>query len=273
MLEKYKNLSFFERIMELREIFAKRQIVGTGSGKASRRDDNGFREEEFEFVQLSDFLPEAEIRCKDLGLTPIVCLEGAVATMTVYDELSDKTVAFTTPTCPIRTTGNGQALQALGAQISYSRRYLWYLFLDLCTHDELDEGLYDAGLPQKRSVPSVQQPTPLTVSQMPKTVAKADDTAGQEAKTSDPVTEQADGQQNEKPPREKDSVYTYLLKAYVQKIMVEDVEGIFKYASKYGITPQLVEEAEGVPIDAIDIDTIRTTVLTNINEIARRKNS
>ena len=36
MLEKNKELSFFERIMILREFFAKRQIRGSGEGRALR---------------------------------------------------------------------------------------------------------------------------------------------------------------------------------------------------------------------------------------------
>lgn len=155
MLEKNKELSFFERIMILREFFAKRQIRGSGEGRALR----GNVEEDFEFVQLSDFLPEAELRCKDLGLIPIVNVEGTSATMTVYDEMSDKTVKFCTPSAAVKS-GGGQLLQAIGSQISYSRRYLWYLFLDLCTHDELDEGLYIQGLPQKPMEQKRPIPTP-----------------------------------------------------------------------------------------------------------------
>lgn len=261
MLEKYKNLSFFERIMVLREIFAKRQIVGTGSGKVSRRENDGFREEDFEFVQLSDFLPEAELRCKDLGLFPIVSIEGPNATMTVHDELSDNTVVFNTPTCPVRTTGNGQALQALGAQISYSRRYLWYLFLDLCTHDELDEGLYDAGLPQKKFVPVQPEPAPQTVKQ-----ADVDEKVEEEESESPE-------EEDEKPKtsRQMDETYKYLLKRFVSNIMEYDTDGVFASTKRYGITPELVEKAVGQDVDDIDIDTIRTTVLTNLNELARRK--
>ena len=260
MLEKYKNLSFFERIMVLREIFAKRQIVGTGSGKVSRRENDGFREEDFEFVQLSDFLPEAELRCKDLGLFPIVSIEGPNATMTVHDELSDNTVVFNTPTCPVRANGNGQALQALGAQISYSRRYLWYLFLDLCTHDELDEGLYDAGLPQKKFVPPQPEPAPQTA---PKASAN---------ESEEDVDESAD-EEDEKPKgsRQMDETYKYLLKRFVSNIMEYDTDGVFASTKRYGIKPDLVEKAVGQPIDEIDIETIRTTVLTNLNELARKK--
>lgn len=162
MLEKNKELSFFERIMILREFFAKRQIRGSGEGRALR----GNVEEDFEFVQLSDFLPEAELRCKDLGLIPIVNVEGTSATMTVYDELSDKTVKFCTPSAAVKS-GGGQLLQAIGSQISYSRRYLWYLFLDLCTHDELDEGLYIQGLPQKPMEQKRPAPTPVAPVQTP----------------------------------------------------------------------------------------------------------
>lgn len=260
MLEKYKDLSFLERIMVLREIFAKRQIVGTGSGKVSRKENDGFREEDFEFVQLSDFLPEAELRCKDLGLIPLVSIEGASATMTVYDEMTDNKVVFNTPTCPVRTTGNGQALQALGAQISYSRRYLWYLFLDLCTHDELDEGLYDAGLPQKKFVPPQPEPAPQTD---PKASAN---------ESEEDVDESAD-EEDEKPKgsRQMDETYKYLLKRFVSNIMEYDTDGVFASTKRYGIKPDLVEKAVGQPIDEIDIETIRTTVLTNLNELARKK--
>lgn len=162
MKEDYKNMSFYERIMTLRAFFAKRQVRGTGAGKSL--DRTGENEEDFEFIQLSDFLPEAELRCMDLGLFPVVSFEGLVAEMTVYDELSDRSIKISTPTCSVKPGSSGQLLQAVGAQISYSRRYLWYMFLDLCTHDELDEGLYNQGKPQKR-MEYQQKTAPVTAPQ------------------------------------------------------------------------------------------------------------
>lgn len=181
--------------------------------------------------------------------------------MTVHDELSDNTVVFNTPTCPVRTNGSNQPLQALGAQISYSRRYLWYLFLDLCTHDELDEGLYDAGLPQMRFVPVQSEPTPQTVQQ-----------AAVNGTTKDEESESPEeGDEKPKASRHMDETYTFLLKRFVRNIMNFDTEGFFAITKRYGITPELVEKAVGQTVDEIDIDTIRATVFTNLNELARKK--
>lgn len=162
MTDVYKHIPFFERILILRSFFAKRQVKGTGEGKALKYSGET---KDFDFVQLSDFLPEAELRCSELGLLPIVNIEYNTATMTVYDTESDKFITFNSPTCPVRADGNQQELQAIGAQISYSRRYLWYLFLDLCTHDELDEGLYNKGLPQNKKKSSAPQSPPASESE------------------------------------------------------------------------------------------------------------
>ena len=86
------------------------------------------------------------------------------------------------------------------------------------------------------------------------------------------MDESAD-EEDEKPKgsRQMDETYKYLLKRFVSNIMEYDTDGVFASTKRYGIKPDLVEKAVGQPIDEIDIETIRTTVLTNLNELARKK--
>lgn len=133
MLEEYKNLSFMERITLLRAIFAQKQNVKTGVGVKPNAPGN------FNFLQLSDFQSEALIECNNLGLLPVINVSSESATMTVYDVLGvNEPLSFSTPTCYVENFG--QAIQGIGSQISYSRRYLWYLFLEITTKDDVDEG-------------------------------------------------------------------------------------------------------------------------------------
>ena len=298
MLEKNKELSFFERIMILREFFAKRQIRGSGEGRALR----GNVEEDFEFVQLSDFLPEAELRCKDLGLIPIVNVEGTSATMTVYDEMSDKTVKFCTPSAAVKS-GGGQLLQAIGSQISYSRRYLWYLFLDLCTHDELDEGLYIQGLPQKpmeqkRPIPTPAQGPAPAVSPAPSYVMQNPQmggTAPQQMPTQAPVqsvrppvqqmVQPPQGQVQGVPPYQGvsqngmnqqpvaaqpiDSRFPYLEPGFINQVSTVGKVKIIELLGAMGVTPDKIQASMNCPIADVPVENLRLIYLVNENE--RRK--
>lgn len=235
----YKHTSFFERILILRSFFAKRQVKGTGEGKALRYSGET---KDFDFVQLSDFLPEAELRCSELGLLPVVNIESNSAIMTVYDTESTQCIKFNSPTCPVRTDGNQQELQAIGAQISYSRRYLWYLFLDLCTHDELDEGLYNKGLPQnKKKSPALQSKPELK----------------------EPTQE------------EYSTEYSFLRIDFVNRLLsYTDKNQILRELANIGIYQNLIEQNFGRSLYDINLEELRKYTLLTFNKFgeARKKN-
>lgn len=124
----------------LRKYFAQKEIKATGNGKAVKA--YSAKDEDFVFLQLTDFIQEALIKCDELGLLPVISVSDTSATMTVNDVFGRfEPLVITAPTCKVES--NGQELQGIGAQITYNRRYLWYLLLEICVHDALDEGVFN----------------------------------------------------------------------------------------------------------------------------------
>lgn len=257
MQDKYLELSFYERIMTLRTLFAKREIKGTGEGRTSKGNGDI---DSFEFIQLPDFLPEAQLRCNDLGLFPVVTIEGNVSTLTVYDVKSDKTIVFTAPTCPIRVNNPGQSLQAIGAQISYSRRYLWLMFLDLCTHDELDEGLYDQGLPQVTKKEVVEAP----VQEQPPV---------QQRPMQNPRPAQNPRpRQNTEPPAQTTPNRVDFISQALYRADTASREEILQILSQIGISIQNIEAHDQMPINSIGTETLRSNLKATLKRFLQERN-
>lgn len=136
----YFCLTLMQRVAMLRKYFAQKEIKATGNGKAVKT--YSAKDEDFVFLQLTDFIQEALIKCDELGLLPVISVSDTSATMTVNDVFGRfEPLVITAPTCKVES--NGQELQGIGAQITYNRRYLWYLLLEICVHDALDEGVFN----------------------------------------------------------------------------------------------------------------------------------
>lgn len=146
MLDKYANLNFLQRVLRLKSLFAEKGgIVATGDGKGIVRSGED-TDKSFQFIQLSDFIKDAYAYSEDLGILPMVSeVVGDKAVMTIYDatkEIADHPNPLKIEISSSRTSGLGE-MQGIGSQITFSRRYLWMTFLDLCARDELDEGVYN----------------------------------------------------------------------------------------------------------------------------------
>jgi len=102
---------------------------------------------EFKYFELSDIVPSAIEIFAELGLTTSFIVDGDKVIFTVYntDNLEEAGLDFVLPyrEVDIITNREGKAvtnpIQALGASITYLRRYLWMLVLDIAEHDEIDE--------------------------------------------------------------------------------------------------------------------------------------
>lgn len=146
MLDKYANLNFLQRVLRLKSLFAEKGgIVATGDGKGIVRSGED-ADKSFQFIQLSDFIKDAYAYSEELGILPMVSeVVGDRAVMTIYDatkEIADQPEPLRIEISSSRTSGLGE-MQGIGSQITFSRRYLWMTFLDLCARDELDEGVYN----------------------------------------------------------------------------------------------------------------------------------
>lgn len=105
---------------------------------------------EFEYFTLGDIVPAATEIFNILGLTQIISIDGEFASMRVYDADGDfdenKYVEFTVPFVQVSkiVSNAGKSvtndIQALGSSVTYLRRYLWMLCLDIIEQDEVDSG-------------------------------------------------------------------------------------------------------------------------------------
>lgn len=100
---------------------------------------------EFKYFELEDIVPAATQIFADLGLIHIVSFKDGTAKMEVIDaEDPEDEIIFELPFREIEpivsNKGNvvTNALQALGASVTYLRRYLWMMCLDIVESDAID---------------------------------------------------------------------------------------------------------------------------------------
>lgn len=119
------------------------------------------------YFELDDIVPVAMPLFNEEGLFPIVNFTEEVCTMTIVD--MDDENKFITFTAPMRRWDGNAAVtpvQALGATLTYMRRYLYQLALDLVEADPMDSGELPIGAPQSK--PAAPAPVPTTAAPKPK---------------------------------------------------------------------------------------------------------
>lgn len=122
----------------------------------------------FKYFELDDIVPIATKIFEEVGLISIVSFFDGKAVMNIIDT-DDTTglITFTAPFKPIEPIVSNAGkqvtneMQALGSSITYMRRYLYMIALDICEPDEIDG-----------SVVGVQTPTPVVTNTEPTPKAK-----------------------------------------------------------------------------------------------------
>ena len=115
----------------------------------------------FKYFELDDIVPIATKIFEEVGLIPVVNILETTAIMELVniDEPTDK-VSFSAPVVMLGENKGTNAVQAFGATITYYRRYLYMLALDICEPDEFDAGT----TPKPTTTPSTNAPAPSTKS-------------------------------------------------------------------------------------------------------------
>lgn len=127
----------------------------------------------FMYFELEDIVPRATKIFNDIGLLPVVKFEDGQAKMDVINtDNPDEVVTFTAPFDkiePIISNNKGtkatNSMQALGASITYMRRYLYMIALDICEADEIDGDLGKESAPKTVAAKPVQKKIPVTPQQ------------------------------------------------------------------------------------------------------------
>ena len=124
---------------------------------------------EYKYFELADIVPKAEQIFLEIGLLMVPSMYGDKATARVYN-VNDREdfidfVAPYTPIAPIVSNAGNQVtneMQATGSSITYIRRYLWQLVLDIVENDSIDSGEYDTA---PSPAPAVTKKPPVTTQQ------------------------------------------------------------------------------------------------------------
>lgn len=130
------SLNVYQKLFAARAKFLEADVQKTGKNMHLS----------FKYFELDDIVPTATRIFSEVGLIPIVNFTADVATMTIVntDNPWEETIKFEAPfnqIAPIVSNAGKQAtneMQALGSSITYMRRYLYMIALDICESDSFD---------------------------------------------------------------------------------------------------------------------------------------
>jgi hypothetical protein len=128
----------------------------------------------FKYFELDDIVPIATAIFNEIGLISLVSMNGDTAVMQICNtDNPEERISFSAPfnqISPIVSNAGKQVtneMQCLGSSITYMRRYLYMIALDICEPDEIDAGTLGATpseptTPAVTSAPTKKEETSLT---------------------------------------------------------------------------------------------------------------
>lgn len=133
-----KDANVYQRLLTARAKFLEADVQKTGKNMHLS----------FKYFELDDIVPSAIRIFNEVGLIPIVNFAVDTATMNIVNtDNPEDTVSFVAPfnqIAPIVSNTGKQAtneMQALGSSITYMRRYLYMMALDICESDSIDANI------------------------------------------------------------------------------------------------------------------------------------
>ena len=145
--EAQKPMNIYQKLLKARAMFLEADVKKTGKHMKLT----------FKYFELDDIVPTAIRVFGEVGLIPVVNFTADTATMTIIDtDTPEDNISFSAPFNqgePIVSNAGNQvtsAIQALGASITYMRRYLYMIALDICESDGIDSGVNDATTPPEK---------------------------------------------------------------------------------------------------------------------------
>ena len=148
-------MNIYQKLLKARAMFLEADVKKTGKNMHLS----------FKYFELEDIVPTATRIFGEVGIVPLVNFTADTATMTIVNtDNPEETVTFVSPfnqIAPIVSNTGKQAtneMMALGSSITYMRRYLYMIALDICESDGIDA---NAGVPAPAApVPKAPPATP-----------------------------------------------------------------------------------------------------------------
>lgn len=152
-----QTLNVFQKLIKARAMFLQEEIKKTGKNMKL----------EFKYFELSDIVPVATRIFEEVGLLPIVNFTETTASLEMANvDNPEETIVFLAPftqITPVVSTKTGNAvmneMQALGSSITYMRRYLYMIAMDICEDDTIDS---DTGIKAPAPVAKPTRTAPAT---------------------------------------------------------------------------------------------------------------
>ena len=175
-----KAQNVYQRLLKARALFLKADPKKSGKNMQLA----------FKYFELDDIVPIATKIFEEVGLISIVSFESEYAHMEIIntDEPNDS-VQFHAPFKPIEPIVSNAGkqvtneMQALGSSITYMRRYLYMIALDICEPDGIDAGTIPTPATVQPAAPVVEPqvatPTPIKVAPTEKPLTNADSNASE----------------------------------------------------------------------------------------------
>lgn len=167
---KDKAQNVYQKLLKARAMF-----LGSDTKKSGKNMHLAFK-----YFELDDIVPVATKIFEEVGLISLVNFTSDTATMTIVNTDDGEKVDFSAPfnqIAPIVSSSGKQAtneMQALGSSITYMRRYLYMIVLDICEPDDIEPTISNtpvANIPAPApapapvptaTIPVVKQDKPLT---------------------------------------------------------------------------------------------------------------
>ena len=120
-------MSVYKKLMDARLILHSQPLKKSGR--------NAFAN--YDYWELSDYLPQSLIACSDVGLCPIVSFDNDYATMRLVDVDTGEEIVITSPMGSAALKGCHE-VQNIGAVETYQSRYLWQTAMQIVERDALE---------------------------------------------------------------------------------------------------------------------------------------
>ena len=119
----------YQKLLEARALFLAR-----GIGKSGKNMSLSFK-----YFELDDIVPVATSIFMDVGLIALASFSPDIALLEIVNtEDSNDRTSFTAPLVVSEGNKAVTPVQAMGATITYYRRYLYMMALDICEPDAID---------------------------------------------------------------------------------------------------------------------------------------
>lgn len=153
----YKGKNILEKLQIARKMFLEKGAKKSGKNMHL----------EFMYFELEDIVPVAEEVFSEVGLFAMPHILGDTAKMIVYNTdntLNESPLEFVLPYTPISPIVSNKGkevtneMQATGSSITYIRRYLWQVVLDIVEKDEIDARLGQPVPTETTTAPASKKP-------------------------------------------------------------------------------------------------------------------